>query len=83
MKIETLAIHAAADPDPVTGAISPPIYLSRTFEHGPGCEELHGYMYVRDKNPTKTALKKPSVSWRAGEGAHVYSLEWEQPSRCC
>ena len=52
MKIETLAIHAAADPDPLTGAISPPIYLSTTFEHGPASEELHGYTYVRDRNPT-------------------------------
>lgn len=73
MKIETLAIHAAADPDPVTGAISPPIYLSTTFEHGPACEELHGYTYVRDKNPTQDRLEEALGILEGGEGALVYS----------
>jgi len=33
MKIETFAIYAAADPNPVIGAVNPPIYLS---ERGAG-----------------------------------------------
>lgn len=73
MKIETLAIHAAADPDPVTGAISPPIYLSTTFEHGPGCEELNGYTYIRDKNPTQDRLEEALSLLEGGEDALVYS----------
>jgi cystathionine gamma-synthase len=73
MKIETLAIHAAADPDPATGAISPPIYLSTTFEHGPASEELHGYTYVRDKNPTQDRLEEALALLEGGEGALVYS----------
>jgi hypothetical protein len=44
MKIETLAIHAAADPDPDWNGQS--AYLSTTFEQGPSCEELHGYFEV-------------------------------------
>jgi cystathionine gamma-synthase len=73
MKIETLAIHAAADPDPVTGSISPPIHLSTTFEHGPACEELYGYMYVRDKNPTQDRLEEAFGLLEGGESALVYS----------
>lgn len=73
MNIETLAIHAAADPDPTTRAISPPIYLSTTFEHGPASEELHGYMYVRDKNPTQDRLEEALALLEGGEGALVYS----------
>jgi cystathionine gamma-synthase len=73
MKIETLAIHAAADPDPATGAISPPIHLSTTFEHGPASEELHGYMYIRDKNPTQDRLEEALALLEGGEGALVYS----------
>jgi cystathionine gamma-synthase len=73
MKIETLAIHAAADPDPSTGAISPPIHLSTTFEHGPASEELHGYTYVRDKNPTQDRLEEALGLLEGGEGALVYS----------
>lgn len=57
MNIETLAIHAAADPDPATGAISPPIYLSTTFEHGPASEELHGYTYIRDSKSPENLLR--------------------------
>jgi cystathionine gamma-synthase len=73
MNIETLAIHAAADPDPATGAISPPIHLSTTFEHGPASEELHGYMYIRDKNPTQDRLEEALALLEGGEAALVYS----------
>jgi cystathionine gamma-synthase len=73
MKIETLAIHAAADPDPATGSISPPIHLSTTFEHGPAYEDLHGYLYVRDKNPTQDRLEEALCLLEGGERALVYS----------
>ena len=55
--IETIAVHAGAEPDPTTGAIAPPIHLSTTFEHGPATEILHGYTYVRDENPTQDRLE--------------------------
>ncbi len=73
MKIDTLAVHAAAEPDPVTGAISPPIHLSTTFEHGPASEELHGYTYIRDKNPTQDRLEEALSLLEGGECALVYS----------
>ena len=57
MKLETIAIHAGAEPDPATGAIAPPIHLSTTYEHGPATEILHGYTYVRDENPTQDRLE--------------------------
>jgi len=57
MKLETIAVHAGAEPDPATGAIAPPIHLSTTFEHGPATEVLHGYTYVRDENPTQDRLE--------------------------
>jgi len=57
MNIETIAIHAGAEPDPATAAIAPPIHLSTTFEHGPATEILHGYTYVRDENPTQDRLE--------------------------
>jgi hypothetical protein len=30
-KIETLAIHGGQKPDPITGAVMPPIYLTSTY----------------------------------------------------
>jgi len=28
---DTLAVHAGAEPDPLTGAVSPPIYQTSTY----------------------------------------------------
>ncbi len=54
--LETLAIHAGQSPDPVTGAISTPIYLTSTYvQAGPG--EHKGFEYSRTHNPTRYALE--------------------------
>ena len=55
--IDTLAIHAGQEPDPVTGAIMPPIYQSSTFAQ-PSGDEFGEYMYSRGANPTRTALEQ-------------------------
>ena len=57
MRFETIAVHAGAEPDPATGAIASPIHLSTTFEHGPAGQTPHGYMYIRESNPTQTRLE--------------------------
>ena len=37
MKIGTICVHTALEPDPETGAVSPPIYQTSTFvQEGPG-----------------------------------------------
>ena len=56
MRFDTLAIHAGQEPDPTTGAIMTPVYLTSTYvQAGPG--EHKGYEYSRTKNPTRTALE--------------------------
>jgi cystathionine gamma-lyase len=53
---ETLAIHAGQQPDPTTGAIMTPVYLTSTYvQAGPG--EHKGYEYSRTRNPTREALE--------------------------
>jgi len=53
---DTLAIHAGQEPDPTTGAIMTPVYLTSTYvQAGPG--EHKGYEYSRTKNPTRKALE--------------------------
>ncbi|MCL4068572.1 O-acetylhomoserine aminocarboxypropyltransferase/cysteine synthase [Pseudomonas sp. GX19020] len=60
---DTLAVHAGATPDPVTGAINPPIYQTTAYQfkdadHAArlfGLEEI-GYIYSRLTNPTVSAL---------------------------
>jgi len=73
MKMETKAVHAGAGTDPATGAIAIPIYLSTTFEHGPASEEIHGYTYIRDKNPTQDRLEQAMSELEGGDNALVFS----------
>jgi cystathionine gamma-lyase len=56
MKFATKAIHAGQEPDPSTGAIMTPVYLTSTFvQDAPAVHR--GYEYSRSGNPTRTALE--------------------------
>ncbi|MDR2516165.1 MAG: PLP-dependent aspartate aminotransferase family protein [Spirochaetaceae bacterium] len=52
----TLAVHGAQLFDPVTGAVSTPVYQSATFRH-PGLGQSTGFDYTRVTNPTRKALE--------------------------
>ena len=53
---ETRAIHAGQAPDPTTGAIMTPVYLSSTYvQSSPG--KHSGYEYSRTSNPTRKAYE--------------------------
>ncbi len=53
---ETRAIHAGQPPDPVTGAVVPPLTLATTFAQ-PAVGRPGGYEYARSANPTRAALE--------------------------
>ena len=69
MRFETLAVHAAAEKDPATGAVAPPIHLSTTFEHGPAGEIPRGFMYIREGNPTGERLEEALAALEGGQAA--------------
>jgi len=52
----TRAIHAGQDPEPVTGAVTVPIFQTSTFAQRKVGEHT-GYEYARTGNPTRTALE--------------------------
>ena len=53
---ETRAIHAGQQPDPTTGAVVTPLYLTSTYAHSsPG--QHQGYEYSRSHNPTRHAYE--------------------------
>jgi cystathionine gamma-lyase len=55
--IDTLAVHAGQEPEPRTGAISTPVFLTSTYvQDGPGGHK--GYEYSRTHNPTREALER-------------------------
>ena len=60
MKIETLAVHAANEPDPATGAVAAPIHLSTTYLRAADGSYPGGYVYGRSENPNRVALVQPS-----------------------
>ena len=63
--LETLAIHAGQTPDPTTGAISVPVYMTSTYvQAGPG--EHKGYEYSRSQNPTRGALEANLAALEGG-----------------
>lgn len=53
----TVMVHGATRFEPLTGAISTPIYQNSTFRH-PGLGESTGYDYSRGINPTRTELER-------------------------
>jgi cystathionine gamma-synthase len=57
LSIDSILVHGVTAFDPVTGAISTPIYQNATFRH-PGLGESTGFDYTRAVNPTRTELEK-------------------------
>lgn len=72
-QLETIAVHAGAAIDPETGAIVPPIHLSTTFEHAADAKDTHGYLYIREGNPTQARLEAALSALEAGEEALVFA----------
>jgi cystathionine gamma-synthase len=73
MRIETLAAHAGLAVDPVTGAVTPPIHLSTTFEREPDGSYRQGHIYSRTSNPNRRALETALAMLEGGEGALAFS----------
>ncbi len=71
---ETLAIHAGQEPDPLTGAVVPPIYQVSTFKQdGVGGLRSGGYEYSRSANPTRTALEQCLAALEDGASALAFA----------
>jgi len=72
LRLETLAVHGGQRPDPLTGAVSVPIYQTSTYaQSAPG--EHKGYEYSRTDNPTRTALQAALASLEGGAHCRVFA----------
>lgn len=56
--VETIAVHAGAAVDAATGAVTPPLHLSTTFERNVDGSYTDGYVYSRTDNPNRRALEE-------------------------
>jgi cystathionine beta-lyase/cystathionine gamma-synthase len=71
-KFSTLAVHAGQEPDPLTGAVNVPVYLSSTFElTGIGTDK--GWDYSRAGNPTRDRVETALAKLEGGHSGHAFS----------
>src|ERR1700739_4620247 len=73
MKIETIAVHAGQRIHPGTGAASPPICLSTTFERDVEGTYSRGFMYTRNDNPNRDALERGISALEGGAAAAAFA----------
>ena len=73
MHFETLAVHAGRKVDPATGAVTPPIYLSTTFERRSDGEYPLGFSYAREENPNRKMLEECLAALEGGTEALVFA----------
>jgi len=72
-KIETQAVHAGRRIDSSTGAVTPPIHLSTTFERAPDGKYPLGFSYAREGNPTRQSLEECLAVLEGGKDALAFS----------
>lgn len=72
MKFSTKAIHIGQNPEPNSGAVIPPIYMTSTFiQDAPNKHK--GYDYTRAGNPNFTNLEKTLAALEKAKYATVFS----------
>ncbi len=68
----TRAIHDGQEPDPRTGAVNVPIYLTSTYQLE-GIDKHRGWEYSRVSNPTRDALETCLASLEGGATGHAFA----------
>ncbi len=67
----TRAVHAGQSPEPLSGAITTPIYQTSTYvQQAPGVHK--GYEYARTGNPTRQALEDNLAALENGSAAFAF-----------
>jgi cystathionine gamma-synthase len=62
----TRAVRAGAEPDEITGAVSPPIYQTSTYAQDGVGRPRAGYEYARTQNPTRERLERAVAELEGG-----------------
>jgi cystathionine gamma-lyase len=71
-RFATRVIHGGQHPDPLTGAVMPPIYATSTYvQSSPGVHQ--GYDYARTRNPTRDALQAALANLEGGAAAFAFA----------
>ncbi len=73
LKPETLSAQALGHVDETTGAVTPPIHLSTTFERDADNSYPKGFVYTRSGNPTYDVAEDLLARLENGAGALIFS----------
>ncbi len=65
LRLESLCIHGGQAPEPITGAVMPPVFQTSTYVQ-PGVARHTGYEYSRTQNPTRGKLEAAIASLEGG-----------------
>ncbi len=72
MRFATRAVRAGQPPDPTTGAVMVPVYLTSTYaQRAPGLHK--GFDYSRTANPTRQALERNLAALEGARHALAFS----------
>jgi cystathionine gamma-lyase len=72
LEFATRVIHGGQHPDPLTGAVMPPIYATSTYvQSSPGVHK--GFDYARTRNPTRDALQACLANLEGGRAAFSFA----------
>ncbi|MCI8389894.1 MAG: PLP-dependent transferase [Roseburia sp.] len=72
LRFESKVVHGALGHEPLTGAVSMPIFQSATFRH-PGLGESTGFAYSRLENPTRQELERTMAILEGGIKGFAFS----------
>jgi cystathionine gamma-lyase len=71
-RFATRVIHGGQHPDPLTGAVMPPIYATSTYvQSSPGVHQ--GFEYSRTRNPTRDALQAAVANLEGGAAGFAFA----------
>ena len=73
LSFDTLAVHAGAEPDELTGAVAPPIYQTSTYQQDAVGKPRRGYEYARSQNPTRERLERAIAELEGGRHGFAYA----------
>ena len=73
LSFDTLAVHAGAEPDELTGAVAPPIYQTSTYEQDGVGKPRRGYEYARSQNPTRERLERAIATLEGGRHGFAFA----------
>jgi cystathionine gamma-synthase len=71
--LNTVCVHSARTPEPATGSLTQPIYLTTTFERDADGGYSRGYRYSREGTPNRSALEACVAELEGGVGAAAFA----------